>query len=33
MIERKATKPGVSRLNSDPGKPVGIPVEGKANLL
>uniref|UniRef100_A0A3B4ZRY3 Amyloid beta precursor protein binding family B member 1 n=1 Tax=Stegastes partitus TaxID=144197 RepID=A0A3B4ZRY3_9TELE len=27
MMERKATKPGVSRLNSDPGKPGLIPVE------
>eukprot|EP00064_Thunnus_orientalis_P010916 superscaffoldBa00001522_g10945 len=27
MMERKATRPGVSRLDSDPGKPVVIPVE------
>uniref|UniRef100_A0A669EDG8 Amyloid beta protein binding family B member 1 n=1 Tax=Oreochromis niloticus TaxID=8128 RepID=A0A669EDG8_ORENI len=27
MMARKASKPGVSRLNSDPGKPVVIPVE------
>lgn len=27
MMERKAIKPGVSRLNSDPGKPGLIPVE------
>uniref|UniRef100_A0A3Q2P8T5 Amyloid beta protein binding family B member 1 n=1 Tax=Fundulus heteroclitus TaxID=8078 RepID=A0A3Q2P8T5_FUNHE len=27
MMERKANKPGVSRLNSDPSKPFGIPVE------
>ncbi|XP_071400657.1 amyloid beta precursor protein binding family B member 1 [Centroberyx affinis] len=27
MIERKAAKPGVSRLNSDPCNPMGIPVE------
>ena len=33
MMERKATKPGVSRLDSDPGKPVVIPIEGKANYL
>lgn len=34
MMERKANRPGVSRLNSDPSKPFGIPVEGKAgNLL
>lgn len=31
-MERKTSKPGVSRLNSDPGKPVVIPVEGKAKL-
>lgn len=31
-MERKASKPGVSRLNSDPGKPVVIPIEGKAKL-
>lgn len=29
MIERKATKRGVSRLNPDPSNPV-VPVEGKA---
>ncbi|KAA8594159.1 hypothetical protein FQN60_004993 [Etheostoma spectabile] len=27
MMERKATKPGVSRLSSDPGNPVAIPIE------
>ncbi|XP_008423098.1 amyloid beta A4 precursor protein-binding family B member 1 isoform X1 [Poecilia reticulata] len=27
MMERKANKPGVSRLDSDPSKPFGIPVE------
>uniref|UniRef100_A0A672H2X7 Amyloid beta (A4) precursor protein-binding, family B, member 1 (Fe65) n=1 Tax=Salarias fasciatus TaxID=181472 RepID=A0A672H2X7_SALFA len=27
MMERKSSKPGVSRLNSDPSKPVVIPVE------
>ncbi|KAM4627815.1 amyloid beta precursor protein binding family B member 1 isoform 1-T1 [Polymixia lowei] len=27
MTERKAAKPGLSRLNSDPCKPMGIPVE------
>ncbi|XP_032401414.1 amyloid-beta A4 precursor protein-binding family B member 1 isoform X1 [Xiphophorus hellerii] len=27
MTERKANKPGVRRLNSDPSKPFGIPVE------
>ncbi|XP_042370635.1 amyloid-beta A4 precursor protein-binding family B member 1-like [Plectropomus leopardus] len=27
MMERKATKPGVSRLNSDPSNPVVIPIE------
>lgn len=33
MMERKATKPGVSRLYSDPDKPVVIPVEGKSYTL
>lgn len=27
MTERKASKPGLSRLNSDPCKPLGIPIE------
>uniref|UniRef100_A0A8D3EGE8 Amyloid beta A4 protein-binding family B member 1 n=1 Tax=Scophthalmus maximus TaxID=52904 RepID=A0A8D3EGE8_SCOMX len=27
MLERRATRPGVSRLNSDPDKPVVIPIE------
>nr|XP_057936443.1 amyloid beta precursor protein binding family B member 1 [Doryrhamphus excisus] len=27
MMERKASRPGVSRLNSDTGKPLGIPEE------
>lgn len=30
MMERKATKPGVSRLSSDLSNPVIIPIEGKA---
>lgn len=29
MMERKATKRGVSRLNPDPSNPV-VPVEGEA---
>lgn len=32
-MKRKASKPGVSRLNSDPGNPVVIPVEGEAEQL
>lgn len=32
-MERKATKPGMNRLNFDPDKPGLIPVEGELTPL